>query len=408
MKRILIFSLAYYPKFIGGDAVAIKEITNRIDPDDIEFHMVTLRFDKALPRQEKVGNVTIYRICFARSNVVIADFKKFPLYYVKVIFQFSAAFKGILLHIKYKYDGIWAMMAHSAGVPATIFKLFYPKIPYVLTLQEGDPPEYIEKIMRPVSFFFNRAFTRADIIQTISHFLARWARQRGFEGPIEVIPNGASVDLSKKYTSDELTLYKKKIGKKDGDIFIVSVSRLVHKNGVDDIVRALPFLPLHIKLLLVGDGPDKVKLEKLTIVLGVSDRVLYTGKVERTETAKYRAVSDIFARPSRSEGMGNSFASAMASRLPIIATQEGGLADFIFDAKRNPDKETTAWVVDKDNPEQIANAVKNILASPEQVKKVTNTCHRLVEEKYNWNFIARDMREKVFGKVLSSLPRDLS
>ena len=99
--------------------------------------------------------------------------------------------------------------------------------------------------------------------------------------------------------------------------------------------------------------------------------------------------------------MGNSFASAMASRLPIIATQEGGLSDFIFDAKRNPDKETTAWVVDKDSPEQIAEAVKNILASPEQVKKVTETCYKLVTTTYNWNTIAKTMQNKVFSRVLA-------
>ena len=97
--------------------------------------------------------------------------------------------------------------------------------------------------------------------------------------------------------------------------------------------------------------------------------------------------------------MGNSFASAMASRLPIIATQEGGLADFIFDAKRNPEKETTAWVVDKDSPEQIAKQVKDILAHPEQVKIVTDTNYILATEVYNWDTIVRDMRTKVFSII---------
>ncbi len=66
------------------------------------------------------------------------------------------------------------------------------------------------------------------------------------------------------------------------------------------------------------------------------------------------AACDIFIRPSRSEGMGNSFIEAMAAGLPVIATQVGGLSDFIYDAKRNPGKEATAWAVDPDSPEQIA------------------------------------------------------
>lgn len=400
-KKILIFSLTYYPRFIGGDAVAIKEITDRIDTKEIEFHMITVRFDSNLPKVEKIGNILVHRIGFSSPNPDIADLKKFPLKYNKQIYQFSGAWKAWRLNRKYHYDGIWAMMAHSSGVPAALFKMFNPKVPYVLTLQEGDPPEHIEKIMRPLWPLFVRAFTTADIIQPISIFLADWARKMGFKGPMEIIPNGASVEGTKKFSEEELSQLKNEVGKKEGDIFMVNVSRLVHKNAVDDCIRALTYLPENIKLLSVGGGPDEEKLKNLVKGLKLENRVVFTGQVDRTMTAKYRAISEIFARPSRSEGFGNSFASAMASRLPIIATQEGGLKDFIFDAKRDPDKETTAWVVDKDNPAQIAEAVKDILANPEQVKKVIETSYKLVFEKYNWDFIARDMKEKIFERALA-------
>jgi len=59
-KRILIFSLAYYPSFVSGAEAAIKEITDRIEPEDIEFHIVTLLFDKKAPRQEHLGNVYLH------------------------------------------------------------------------------------------------------------------------------------------------------------------------------------------------------------------------------------------------------------------------------------------------------------------------------------------------------------
>jgi glycosyltransferase involved in cell wall biosynthesis len=91
----------------------------------------------------------------------------------------------------------------------------------------------------------------------------------------------------------------------------------------------------------------------------------------------------------------------MVSRLPVIATQEGGIADFLFDEKRNPEKETTGWAVDKDSPKQIAEAVKDILARPEQVKKVTDHAYQVVTTQYNWNFIAKDMKEKVFDAAVA-------
>jgi glycosyltransferase involved in cell wall biosynthesis len=95
--------------------------------------------------------------------------------------------------------------------------------------------------------------------------------------------------------------------------------------------------------------------------------------------------------------MGNSFVEAFAAGIPVIATQEGGIADFLFDAKRNPDRETTGWAVDKDSPEDIAKAVKNILAHPDAVARVTATAKALAFSDYDWDTIARAMREEVFS-----------
>ena len=401
-KKILIFSLGYYPEPVGGAEVAIKEITDRIDSEDIEFHMVSLGYDKKTPRVERVGNVTVHRIGFSRNNVNVPDLKKFPLHYNKHLFLFLASIKALALHKKYKFDASWAMMAHPCGIPQAIFKVFAPNVKSILTLQEGDTPEYIQKLYRPVWPLFKRAFLKADVIQVISHFLEKWASDMGYEGEIVFIPNGASTQASKKFPLEELDMLKKEIGKGPDDILIVSVSRLVHKNAVDDIINALKLLPENIKLLVVGGGEDEEKLKKLVAELKVTNRVYFTGQVDRTMTAKSRAISEIFCRPSRSEGFGNSFASAMVSRLPIIATQEGGIADFLFDEKRNPDKKTTGWAVDKNSPDQIAKAVEDILARPDKVKEVTENAYKMVVTKYNWDFIAKDMLKKVFKKAITT------
>ncbi|MSU74096.1 hypothetical protein EXS56_03070, partial [Candidatus Kaiserbacteria bacterium] len=150
MKKILIFSLAYYPKYVGGAELAIKEITDRIDSSEIEFEMVTLRFDSTLPKIERIGNVLVHRIGFSRPNPSIEDLSTYPLRLNKHLFQFLAVWYALALHRAHHYDGIWAMMAHSSGVPAVIFKLLRPRIPYILTLQEGDRPEKIERMMFPL------------------------------------------------------------------------------------------------------------------------------------------------------------------------------------------------------------------------------------------------------------------
>ncbi|MDP2665464.1 MAG: hypothetical protein Q8P23_02340, partial [bacterium] len=122
VKIILIFSLAYYPNFVGGAEVAIKEITDRISPEEIEFHVLTLRFDSRLPKTEKIGNVVVHRIGFSRPSPTIDDLKKFPLLLNKYWFQFVTALTASRLNRVHHFDGIWAMMAHSCGIPAGIFK----------------------------------------------------------------------------------------------------------------------------------------------------------------------------------------------------------------------------------------------------------------------------------------------
>jgi glycosyltransferase involved in cell wall biosynthesis len=400
MKKILIFSLAYYPKHVGGAEVAIKEKTDRIK--DIEFHMVTLRYDSALPKVEQVGNVLVHRIGFTRKSPSMGDLKKFPLHLNKYYFQIAAGFKARSLNRRYSYDGAWAMMAHSCGVPAAVFNLLKPSIPFVLELQEGDPPEYIERLMRPLWPLFSRAFTRAKVISVISTFLGRWARRRGFTGTLELVPNAVNIKhFSQQYPVEELNALKAKLNKKDEDVFIITTSRLVHKNAVDDIIKALSQLPTNIYFLVLGIGPDEAMLKALASKNGVAQRVKWLGQVDHKEMPKYLHISDVFIRPSRSEGMGNSFVEAMAAGLPVIATQEGGIADFLFDAKRNPEQPTTGWAVDKDIPDQIAEAVKNILSNPDQTKKVIQNARKLAFNKYDWELIARDMREKVFARLFA-------
>jgi glycosyltransferase involved in cell wall biosynthesis len=289
------------------------------------------------------------------------------------------------------------MMAHSAGVPAVIFKFFHPSVPYILTLQEGDPPEHVERVMRPLWLLFARSFTRADIVQAISTFLGEWARRRGFKGALEVIPNGVDVSkFSKTIDSQELEELKQKLGKKEDDIFLITTSRVVHKNAIDDCIRALALLPQSVHFLILGIGSEEEKLKELAKSLNVSERVQFLGQVEHGELPKYLKASDIFIRPSRSEGMGNSFIEAMAAGLPVIATQEGGIADFLFDAKRNPDQAPTGWAVDKNSPQHIAEAVQDITRNPEQVARVVTTARELVSKKYDWDFITEAMKARVF------------
>ena len=291
------------------------------------------------------------------------------------------------------------MMAHSTGIPAGLLKTFKPNVKYLLTLQEGDPPEYIEKLARPVWPLFKRAFTKADALQPISTFLFNWGRRMGFKGEAEVIPNAVNIaHFSKEISSDERNKFRAKLGLTENDFILITTSRLVNKNAVDDVISSLVFLPEKVHFVVCGIGPDEEKLQELTVKNNLQSRVHFIGQIGHDELPKALKSCDIFIRPSRSEGMGNSFIEAMAAGVPVIATQEGGIADFLFDAKKNPEKETTGWAVDKDSPKQIAEAVKDIMENSEKVAFVTATAKKLVGEKYDWDTVAEKMK-MVYNKL---------
>jgi len=401
-KKILIFSLAYYPKHIGGAEVAIKEITDRLSPEDYEFHLVCNRYDSTLPKKEKIDGVMVYRIGWATASPTMTDLRKFPLHLNKIIYQWQAFWFAKKLHRQEKFDGIWAMMAHATGVPAGKFKKAFPNVKYVLTLQEGDPPAYIEKKMRPFKQAFKAAFTRADVIQVISTFLGAWAKRKDYRGEPVLIPNAVNTDhFTQGYSEADIASAQAELGKQPGDVLMVTTSRLVHKNAVDDVIKAIALLPENIQFIVFGTGPDEEILKNLITELGVENRVQLRGQIGHDEMPKYLKACDIFIRPSRSEGMGNSFVEAMAAGLPVIATQEGGIADFLFDEKRNPDKASTGWAVDADSPEQIAAVVGEIINRPEKVAEVTTRAKAMAIEKYDWDLIASRMKNEVFDNLWS-------
>jgi len=389
-KRILIFSLVYYPRFIGGAEVAVKEITDRLG-DEVDFDMITLR--KSAPKFERIGNVNVYRVGFgwrAGDNAFLAKFKVY-----KYFFPFFAFFKALSLHRKRNYDVVWSIMANYAGFGALFFKLVYPKVPFILNLQEGDPIDYIKRRVGIFYPLFKMIFTRADLIHTISNYLADFARDMGAKGKVIVVPNG--VDVKKfKVESEKLKVegreqLRHKLGISEDDTVLITTSRLVEKNAVGDIIAAMEFLPESVKLLIVGTGVLERSLKVKVESLKLENRVNFLGFIAHSELPPYLWASDIFIRPSLSEGMGNSFIEAMAAGIPVIATPVGGIVDFLKDGE-------TGLLCEVGNPKSIVQKVEKLMKDFESRDYIVRTARKMVEEKYDWDLIAADMR-KVFDAV---------
>lgn len=408
--NIIVFSLAYEP-FIGGAEIAIREIMTRLP--HASFDVITLRFNNSLPERETIGNVTIHRIGFSIKDPTPAQMTAFPLYLNKVVFPVAAALAARKLLRKKRYDFAWAIMSYMSFPAYFLSKL--TGLPYAVMLQDGDAIEHITDRwrVRPFRSLLRLAFQGAATIHALSTFLAGFARAMGYTGVVPVIPNGVDVAVfTKEVPENELDALRRALNKKTGsadvpagraeeEALIVTTSRLVAKNGVGDLIAAFQFLPPSYKLAVVGEGPDLVSLKSRTSELGLDSRVTFAGRVPNSEILKYLKASDVFVRPSHSEGFGISFIEAMAAKIPVIATPVGGITDFIFDPEANPGTEPTGFYCAPGDPRSIAKTIERVVNDTEGARRVVENAHRLVTEKYGWDLIARRTEEEVFAPIAS-------
>ncbi|MDP3784464.1 MAG: glycosyltransferase family 4 protein [bacterium] len=374
---IIIFSHAYLP-FLGGAETAVKGITDELG--DFNFVMLTGKYRLGLSREEKIGNVLVYRMGLGFS------FDKFFL----PIFAF---FK--FLSLRRKLSGpilFWAMMVSYSSIAAFFLKYFYPQIPLLLTIQEGDSEEHIRRArFGLVGFFWRLLVGGADKIQVISNYLADLARSFGAKVLIEVVPNG--VDLEKFSNPDikKTLILSQKLGIKPNEKIIITVSRLVEKNAVDIIIRAMSFVKTDARLLILGTGEEKSKLLNLVRALNLESKVIFEENTYEDLPA-YLKLGQIFVRPSRSEGLGTAFLEAMAAGLPIIATSVGGIKDFLKDGE-------TGLAIKVDDPEDLARKIDLLFTDETLRQKLIQNGRKLVEEKYQWFQVANKMKE-IFTSLL--------
>jgi len=120
-------------------------------------------------------------------------------------------------------------------------------------------------------------------------------------------------------------------------------------------------------------------------------RVIFTGFVDYKELYKYLNIADVFCRPSLSEGLGNVFLESMVAQVPVIATEVGGIPDFL------KDKETGLFC-EVNNPQSIAEKVELLAEDSELKNRVVENGYKMVINNYSWESVSEKMGN-LFRKV---------
>ena len=393
--NIALFTLAYAP-FEGGAEIAVREIISRLK--GLNFTILTYKFNKDWLSLEKNDNYGIVRVGLGRSIKKGRDGTKkyYGRIWDKISYVYKAWQEAEKMHRRKRFEIIWALMASYGGVAALLFKMNHPGVPLLLTLQEGDSEKHLVLgKFGLVGWFGKKIIQKADFIQSISKYLADFAIKRGASCPMEVVPNGVDAGLFQtKYKDFEIKSLRDNLGIKD-EYVVLTTSRLVYKNGIDILIKAMAILKgsrPNIKLLIIGDGPDLNKLKVQGQKLEIENNIVFLGQIPQKDLPIYFRVSDVFVRASRSEGLGISFLEAMAAGIPIIGTPVGGIVDFLSNGH-------TGLLANPEDPEDLAEKISYVLGHRDIRDNIVKNALILVEKHYSWDIVAWKM-DRIFNAMI--------
>lgn len=176
----------------------------------------------------------------------------------------------------------------------------------------------------------------------------------------------------------EAKLLRQRLGISDKDPLVLTVGRLSREKAQMDLLVAfnhlLKYVPeTNVKLVIVGDGPERGPLAAAAASLGLSERVVLIGEV--ADVRPYYAAANVFVLPSHSEGSPYVLLEAMSARVPIVATAVGGVPEMVT-------HEQTALLVPSQDSHAMAAAIARILGDQELARRLTNDAYNRVTTAY--------------------------
>ncbi|MBC7525684.1 MAG: N-acetyl-alpha-D-glucosaminyl L-malate synthase BshA [Flavobacterium sp.] len=337
-------AIVCYPTF-GGSGVVATELGLELAQRGHEIHFITYKQP--------------VRLALMNSNVHYHEVNvpEYPLFHYQP-YELALSSKLVdtvklhkieLLHVHYAiphaYAGYMAkQMLKDEGI----------KIPMVTTLHGtditlvGNHPFY----KTAVSFSINKS----DIVTSVSQSLKEATYELfNIKKDIHVIPN--FIELGKTRNESEIKCERSIMAKQD-EYIITHISNFRKVKRIPDIIKIFYKIQQSIpaKLMMVGDGPEREKAERLCEELGIQEKVIFFGN--SNEIDKILSYSDLFLLPSETESFGLAALEAMAWGVPVISTNTGGLPEVNFDG-------VSGYLSDVGNVDEMANNALKILENPE-------------------------------------------
>ncbi len=372
-----------YPIY-GGSGVVATELGKALAARGHSVHFISY----SMP----------FRLAHIRENIFFheVDVNTYPLFeYPPYTLNLTSKMVDVVKYEKLDILHVHYAIPHatSAVLARNILADSGIHIPIVTTLHGTD----ITLIGRDPSFapVINYSINESDGVTAVSqHLKEETLSCCDINAEIEVIPNFIDTDRFRPLKKDHF----KQALCPHGEKLIVHVSNFRPVKRTVEVVEV--FHRLHsegigIKLLLVGDGPDRVPTEHRARELGVIDDIRFLGKQEPIE--EILAIADIFLMPSGSETFGLAALEAMACRVPVIATNIGGLPELIIDGE-------TGFLCDVGDIDAFTDRARLLLGDEELRQRLAEASRKRATECFDMDKIVPQYEsyyERVRDRVLA-------
>jgi glycosyltransferase involved in cell wall biosynthesis len=374
--RILIVN-SEHPPLGGGAGNASANLGKKLVEFGDDVTILTCSHGD-YPRTEIEDGVRIRRVVSIRKNVSSSS----P--FEQLTFMLGAVVEGLSFINNWKPDVIITFFGIPSGPVGLVGKMLFG-IPYIVSLRGGDVPGFrtydfgiIHKISSP---FLKVIWKQAGAVVANSQGLKKLASSFNSDIPCQVITNGVNLDFfqSKRLYSD--------------DLHLLFVGRLVYQKGLDLLLKALANLNEYPwQLSIVGDGPQRDTLQDLAVSLGMRDRIHFLGWNTHEELKNKYQEASIFVFPSRDEGMPNAVLEAMASGLPVIASNISGNEELIQD-------DITGLLVPRDNWEMLQEKLKILMIDNHRREQLGRAARKRAEELFSWDQIAQQYKDLILSII---------
>lgn len=274
-----------------------------------------------------------------------------------------------VIHVHWPFPLALFGWAAQRARPAPVVTTFY-----------GVELRWVKTTLKPFKRFLRWAARRSARVTAISSYTAAELKEL-VDVPVDVIPYGAALPSPAARAAARSL---------DAPSTVLFVGRLVERKGVAHLIEALARLrqPSSTRLVVVGDGPERPRLEALARSRGLGDRVLFRGKVSDAELQRVYRDADVLVLPSvvdargDTEGLGVVLLEAMNYGVPVIASRIGGIVDIVADGE-------SGVLVPPGDAGALAAALERVLGDAGLARALGERGRERLVAQFGWDAIVR-------------------